>query len=346
VKLRRYGVSVLGFIAALAATLALPGSALAVNASSTFTSGNDSWNTAGTDCVNAAVPATFSPSGGNPGGYISGTDTEGGMAGQDECAWAFVAPAAFSGDMRANYGGTLSYDLRTAASDSQFGGGFAIRSADGSGIQVVGGTPPPMAGVWSPYQFTLTVDDPAAIYFDSNQEATQPPTLAQYFSVLSNVSSVALLGDLNFESQGETTNIDNVQLFEAMPPEDSDGDGLTNASDNCPAAAGPASNNGCPVPVQDSDGDGVPNAQDNCPAVAGPASNGGCPVATNTDCADAKAALKKAKKKLRKLIKNDAPARKIKKAKKRVKRAKKRVAAACDGTLLAAPAGPSLLTAP
>ena len=112
-----------------------------------------------------------------------------------------------------------------------------------------------------------------------------------------------------------------------------------------PAVAGVASNNGCPSTAPlDSDGDGTPNSSDNCPAVAGPASNGGCPVATNTDCADAKAALKKAKKKLRKLKAADAPARKIRKAKKRVKRAKKRVAEACGDSLSTASPGSLLLT--
>ena len=54
----------------------------------------------------------------------------------------------------------------------------------------------------------------------------------------------------------------------------------------------------------DTDGDGVPNATDQCPTVAGPASNNGCPVTTpnppddNKACDAAKAKLKKAKAKL------------------------------------------------
>ena len=53
------------------------------------------------------------------------------------------------------------------------------------------------------------------------------------------------------------------------PPADTDGDGVPDASDNCPTVAGPTSNGGCPVPPPpppaDSDGDGVPDASDNCP---------------------------------------------------------------------------------
>src|SRR5690554_4521086 len=66
---------------------------------------------------------------------------------------------------------------------------------------------------------------------------------------------------------------------------DSDGDGVPDHEDacpdhldECPNEAGPASNNGCPVPPPaDRDGDGVPDDVDECPDVAGPASNNGCP---------------------------------------------------------------------
>lgn len=55
---------------------------------------------------------------------------------------------------------------------------------------------------------------------------------------------------------------------------DTDGDGLADKNDKCPDVAGPATMMGCP----DTDGDGVTDADDNCPDKAGPASNKGCPV--------------------------------------------------------------------
>jgi OmpA-OmpF porin, OOP family len=70
----------------------------------------------------------------------------------------------------------------------------------------------------------------------------------------------------------------------APPPLDRDGDGITDASDGCPAEAGPAHadprKHGCPEP-QDSDGDNILDPEDACPAVRGeatpiPATNG-CP---------------------------------------------------------------------
>ena len=87
-----------------------------------------------------------------------------------------------------------------------------------------------------------------------------------------------------------------------MPPADTDGDGIVDSLDACPAVAGLAQFNGCPdtdgdgiqdkedkcpnvkglakyngCPIPDTDGDGVNDDEDKCPALAGPASNQGCP---------------------------------------------------------------------
>lgn len=58
------------------------------------------------------------------------------------------------------------------------------------------------------------------------------------------------------------------------PPADTDGDGVTDAEDQCPAVAGLARLNGCP----DSDGDGVADKDDKCPQLAGTAKYSGCPI--------------------------------------------------------------------
>lgn len=60
---------------------------------------------------------------------------------------------------------------------------------------------------------------------------------------------------------------------------DADGDGVPDATDNCPVT---------PNPEQlDSDEDGIGDACDECPAEAGPASNNGCPVPDpGTECVD------------------------------------------------------------
>jgi predicted acyl esterase len=65
--------------------------------------------------------------------------------------------------------------------------------------------------------------------------------------------------------------------FLTGPPGDQDGDGVPDATDDCPTAPGPASNNGCPAIGADRDKDGIPDSQDQCPDTYGVASNGGCP---------------------------------------------------------------------
>lgn len=79
--------------------------------------------------------------------------------------------------------------------------------------------------------------------------------------------------------------------FVGAQPSDVDGDGVPDIRDACPRTAGPASNNGCPLPAggdggssgasttpSDRDGDGVPDDADACPDTAG--TNNGCPAPT------------------------------------------------------------------
>ncbi len=66
---------------------------------------------------------------------------------------------------------------------------------------------------------------------------------------------------------------------EPVKPVDTDGDGLSDDVDQCPAVAedkdGFNDADGCADP--DNDADGVPDASDKCAITAGPAENGGCP---------------------------------------------------------------------
>jgi outer membrane protein OmpA-like peptidoglycan-associated protein len=62
----------------------------------------------------------------------------------------------------------------------------------------------------------------------------------------------------------------------AIPPADTDGDGIPDKDDRCPNQAGSAKYGGCPVP--DSDGDGLNDEQDKCPNQAGTAKYQGCPI--------------------------------------------------------------------
>ncbi|HET8756117.1 MAG TPA: S8 family serine peptidase [Solirubrobacteraceae bacterium] len=56
-------------------------------------------------------------------------------------------------------------------------------------------------------------------------------------------------------------------VLEGGIPRDSDGDGVVDAADACPAVAAPGQSNGCPL---DRDSDGRPDADDNCDVNANP----------------------------------------------------------------------------
>jgi hypothetical protein len=132
--------------------------------------------------------------------------------------------------------------------------------------------------------------------------------------------------DIDADGQGDPCDLDD------------DGDGVVDASDQCPAQSGPVEDRGCPgiahpPGLADTDGDGLVDGSDQCPAQDGPVENHGCPASSQppdtSACDAAKAALAKAKAKLKKLRQKDASKRAIAKAKKKVKKAKAAVAAAC-----------------
>lgn len=67
-----------------------------------------------------------------------------------------------------------------------------------------------------------------------------------------------------------------IRLFGKHILPDSDGDGVLDKDDKCPAQIGVARFNGCPVP--DADKDGINDEEDKCPQVAGLAKYQGCPI--------------------------------------------------------------------
>jgi outer membrane protein OmpA-like peptidoglycan-associated protein len=67
-----------------------------------------------------------------------------------------------------------------------------------------------------------------------------------------------------------------LKLFGKLIPADSDGDGIIDKDDKCPAVVGLARYQGCPIP--DTDSDGINDEEDKCPTVAGLAKYQGCPI--------------------------------------------------------------------
>ena len=219
-------------IAALA--LVVPSSASAANLLSTFGSGAEGWTTA-----QGGNPASieFHASGGNPGGYVSETDEV-----QDDASlFVFVAPPAWTGDLSANYGGTFSFDMQHTSAD--YSPVAAIFAGNGDSIQAGAGNPP-NNGTWTSYSLDVEVN--AGWQFITGG-IDSPATEANIRAVLANAATVAILGDLDAGTTGGVARLDNPRFFEPPPPPDADGDGVPDASDQCPNQVGTAANNGCPA---------------------------------------------------------------------------------------------------
>lgn len=333
-----------GLAVAFVSLLALPAGASALNLTHSFDSGAQGWYAtldSGPDtCFSPPVAhaPTFSGAGGNPGGFISAADNESldpGSGQPDNCPWGISSPSEFEGQLRANYGGTFSYDIRHPAG-AELNPQVVIFDAQGHTIADAVPAPPP-ANTWTTETFTLT--EASFFSIDENGNAT-PATQAQVFDVLEDVVSIDLLGDLSTNSRGDVTGFDNIKITEPAAPLDSDGDGVTNANDNCPTVQGPASNSGCPVavtpppPNPDLDGDGILNTVDKCPTQAGTLKDEGCPAGAgpgggDAACVAAKKKLASVKAKLKKLKEQDASAAKVKKGKTAVKKAKAKVRKVC-----------------
>ncbi len=280
VTLRVHSAPMLVAVLCVAASLALPASASASALTHSFDANDQGWRSVRTAACDAFVLKTpiYSGTGGNPNGHISDEDNAQVFGGVDDCLWYFFAPATVSGNLRANYGGTVAYDLRHPAG-ADHGGQIEIYDQQGNGLLGIKATPP-AANTWTTYSFGLTetASGVSWFFYDASGNGDVPATNAHFFEVLSDVEDVLVLADLETSSNLGITQFDNFRLTDAPTALDSDSDGVTNAADQCPLVAGPASNNGCPIPPPDADGDGVPDPSDNCRIQPGPASNAGCPL--------------------------------------------------------------------
>lgn len=103
------GKGALALLAGMVAAMVWAPGASALTESYTFDSSAQGFSLTGSGISGDPV---FSGTGGNPGGNISFTDTDG--IGSDAFDDSFVMPSAVSGNLLDNYGGTLSFDLKTS----------------------------------------------------------------------------------------------------------------------------------------------------------------------------------------------------------------------------------------
>jgi len=162
------------------------GRADAVVITSTFDSGTDGWTASGANV--AQVPV-----GGNPGGYLSATDSSSSIA-------TALAPGAFLGNKSIFNGGTIAFDtilVKTNGGGTQSSFG-TISISDGittASLNLVNG---PAPGSWTTYSAVLDA-------------ATWGLSEAAWATLLSSVTSISLVVEATF-GQGEVVGVDNFTL--------------------------------------------------------------------------------------------------------------------------------------
>lgn len=160
--------------------------ASATTISSSFDAGAEGWTAL--DAVGFDYHSSFQSTGGNPGGFLDGleTDPAGGTG-------YFIAPSKYLGNLSSFAGGSLGYDFKVIQGTSYFNDADVIISNGSTSVSWISNINPVGLG-WTPFQVQLT-------------SANFGPNLA---SVLSNVTELQIRGE--FISGPEEEGLDNVLL--------------------------------------------------------------------------------------------------------------------------------------
>jgi len=116
--------------------------------------------------------------------------------------------------------------------------------------------------------FRVNFFDEAGINVNSQYRIPVSPETANYHFF----HSIGIYGIIGPKKEA----VKAAPVVPAVVPQDSDGDGIIDASDKCPNVPGTAKYDGCPIP--DSDKDGINDEEDRCPTVPGVARYQGCPI--------------------------------------------------------------------
>lgn len=201
---------------AFAAGLALLGGVLTVPAAhaaigSTFDVDADGWLAVDLDYLSGdflAVGSTFAPThedGGNPGGRISASDPS-------SQSFYFQAPAKFTGNLGAYYGGTLTFDQRVTPPTPAWRDAPDVILGSGDVMLLYRGEANPTSD-WTSFSVALTESG-----WHVGSLTGAAPTAAQFTAVLGAVSVLRIRGEY-VDGVFETTSLDNVLLTPVPEPE-------------------------------------------------------------------------------------------------------------------------------
>lgn len=204
------GARIGAIVVPAALALVLAASASAIVASSAFTTDVEEWSgsnaPSGGGTGDPFMPVHIAD-GGDPGGFIQFQDQDQGM---DETVGFFIAPAPFLGNASANYGGMISFHLRTNATPDA---PLAV-VLTGGGKSVARSFTPPEPNTWTTRSATIGADGT----WDDVSDGTEA-TLQDFAVVLPKLVRVAIVADVQ-TAPAEVTDLDTVSVSEGdgFPP--------------------------------------------------------------------------------------------------------------------------------
>lgn len=165
---------------------------------STFDNGTENWTVVG-DAQGGQVEPTQVSEGGNPGGYLEADDDVSGGV------WYWNASRAYLGDKSTYVGGTLSFDLRQSATDSQFDATDVVLVSGDTrlGYDFGNASTHPKTN-WTHYEVQLSADG------WTNLSEDAPATEADLERVLSDLDELRIRGE--YREGSDTGGIDTVEL--------------------------------------------------------------------------------------------------------------------------------------
>jgi hypothetical protein len=194
-------------IAAVTGFVVAMGAGARADVISRFDSGDEGWTVVSFTNLTVAdysLVATYTPnfhaSGGNPGGYISGTD-------QDNGDFTFAAPSAFWGAHAAAT--SLTWDLNhTGVVDYQ----ASDITITGGGLQLLWKSTPDIVPGAAFQTFSVSLGPAAG--WTVGTPGGSAATVADFQTVLGNVTGLFIRGEYTV-GLNETSGLDNVRLAEA-----------------------------------------------------------------------------------------------------------------------------------
>ncbi len=150
---------------------------------------------------NDSRPLVWDQTGGNPGGAARGQDMgDGGY-------WGFLAGPAFLGDRSCAYGGAIKWNFKTNFVNTA-GNAQSDVTIEGAGLVLVYDLPNPVINVWSNFSVNLTETSG----WRKSSFTGAVPTLAEFQSVLANVTALKFRGEYSSASGSDIGFIDNVSF--------------------------------------------------------------------------------------------------------------------------------------